>query len=233
MPSFQEEAVESVECVGFDCSVLQEEDVLEYFQQQQSSVSSSEDSVDSQAELLPGQEDLHAASASFQVGGMSCAVCAGRVEQALLSVEGVSKASVTISINRAHVQVLNESALEGIVQECVAAVRQGGYECEIVNVGNNHKQGVTLADNAARMEQARISELRSWRRLLIFSTLLTVPIIVLHAQGSDMSSRRPFLRETSGSCLPWPLLYSLVSDGGITRLHGRDGPMEDFWEWTF
>lgn len=183
----EEEAVEAVECVGFDCSILAPEDVLEYFQQ--SCGSSSEDSVDSEAELLPREEHAHPASASFQVGGMSCAVCAGRVEQALLSVEGVSKASVTLSINRAHVQVLEEGTLEAIAQECVAAVRQGGYECEILNIGNNHKQGVSLADNAARMEQARISELRTWRRLLIFSILLTLPLFVLHARRSDdMSS---------------------------------------------
>ena len=198
----EEEAVEAVECVGFDCSILAPEDVLEYFQQ--SCGSSSEDSVDSEAELLPREEHAHPASASFQVGGMSCAVCAGRVEQALLSVEGVSKASVTLSINRAHVQVLEEGALEGIAQECVAAVRQGGYECEILHIGNNHKQGVSLADNAARMEQARISELRTWRRLLIFSILLTLPLVVLHARRSDdivVVVYRSFAKRVDHVCL--------------------------------
>ncbi len=57
----EEEAVEAVECVGFDCSILAPEDVLEYFQQ--SCGSSSEDSVDSEAELLPREEHAHPASA--------------------------------------------------------------------------------------------------------------------------------------------------------------------------
>jgi len=200
----ENEAVDTIECVGFDAQLLQEENVLEYLQQQQSTSSSqSDESVNSQVELLSKQEQADY-SASFQVGGMSCAVCAGRVEQALLSVDGVTRASVTLSINRAHVQVQPQEQLFDIVETCVKAVRQGGYECDVLHV-EGQEQGVSLQDSAARMEQARVSELRSWRRLLIFSILFTVPLIVLHAQPMTLQQAVPSQKEWIMLCLSTPV----------------------------
>lgn len=180
----EEEAIDAVECVGFDAQVLSEQDVEDYLQEAGSE--SRQDSFGSDEELLP-EEYHHDTAVSFQVGGMSCAVCAGRVERALLSVEGVTKASVTLSLNRAHVQVdgvLNHN----IVRRCVQAVRQGGYECEVIN---NQERGVSLADNAARMDQARVAELKNWRRLLIISCILTVPIVILMHTGRGSGFSQP------------------------------------------
>ena len=179
----EEEAIDAVECVGFDAQVLHEQDVQDYLQEVSSE--SRQDTFGSDEQLLP-KEYHHDMAVSFQVGGMSCAVCAGRVEQALLSVEGVTKASVILSLNRAHVQVDRELDNDK-VRQCVQAVRQGGYECEVIK---NQEWGVSLADNAARMDQARVAELKSWRRLLIISCILTAPIVILmHTQRSSGSSQ--------------------------------------------
>ena len=43
-------------------------------------------------------------SSSFQIEGMTCASCVGRVEKALSSVPGVSKASVNLATESAQVE---------------------------------------------------------------------------------------------------------------------------------
>ena len=138
---------------------------------------------------------------------MSCAVCTGRVERALLSVKGVEKASVSLPTGRATVtftpfadneddgdeeeeeemfqddeKLTAASAMdatfsdgkaraESLAESCESAIKKASYECSILYVtpsasegdagdgsGGSGAVGLSLADNAARMEEARESE---------------------------------------------------------------------------
>ncbi len=70
----------------------------------------------------------HPAEITLQVGGMTCASCAGRVEKALSRLPGVLSASVNLATERASVQ-----AQDGLSAATLAeAVVKAGYEATVV-----------------------------------------------------------------------------------------------------
>ncbi|CAJ0792338.1 putative copper-importing P-type ATPase A [Ralstonia condita] len=78
-----------------------------------------------------------AASTDLDIGGMTCAACAGRVERALRAVPGVTEASVNLATERARVR--------GAVSadDLVAAVSGAGYEAQ---VASDETAGLTVVE---------------------------------------------------------------------------------------
>ncbi|WP_416238606.1 heavy-metal-associated domain-containing protein, partial [Raoultella planticola] len=64
-------------------------------------------------------------STDLDIGGMTCAACAGRVERALLAVPGVTEASVNLATERARVQ--GGAASDALI----AAVTAAGYQARV------------------------------------------------------------------------------------------------------
>ena len=201
-----EDAVESIEDVGFEASVLKEGEDLEYH--------SIESAKDDTPRLVPPHIEIKSAEElakecnaneieaviSLQVKGMSCAVCTGRVEKALKDVgPSVKSATVSLPTSRANVQLAKDafgahssSLQEGsnvsdrarsFAQICAEAVTKAGYECEVLEVYNpadGTGGGMTLAESAAKLEQSRREELKNWANLLLVSTIFTTPLLILH-----------------------------------------------------
>ena len=82
------------------------------------------------------------------IAGMTCAVCAGRVEQALLKVHGVTAAAVNLAGESARI-----SAEPGCLPAAIAAVEKAGYQVPrqslTLTVG-----GMSCATCAGRVERA-------------------------------------------------------------------------------
>eukprot|EP00978_Attheya_sp_CCMP212_P047879 scaffold443017_cov83-Attheya_sp.AAC.1 len=212
--AWEEEAIEIVECVGFDARLLQPGEDLEAAAVPELFLESplNEKEVDPFLMEHPQQQqqehDGGDVGAVFQVGGMSCAVCTGRVERTLANVEGVRSASVTLATHRAKVLLLEgHGDDERVVHACQAAVEQAGYTCDVLHTfgGANSNSttangGVSLADNAQRMQQARDSELNEWKSLFRTALLCTVPLVTIHMveMHYEMSSS-----SSSSSSLSW------------------------------
>jgi Cu+-exporting ATPase len=100
-----------------------------------------------------------AGSVRLGVRGMHCAGCAGRVERALSSVEGVSEVSVNLASDHAEVSTGGKVP----VSTLIAAVREAGYEAEEA-VGPG----------------AEDTERPWWREdpILILSLALTLPFVI-------------------------------------------------------
>ena len=64
------------------------------------------------------------ATMTLDIGGMTCASCAGRVERALRKVPGVLDASVNLATEKAAVTVMGDTGGDALV----AAVRRAGYD---------------------------------------------------------------------------------------------------------
>ena len=171
-------AIEEVECVGFDAAWLQsDEDVerhrngarmareKEQVDQQMSLSSSYTDFViddDNDDEIITDAAAGGTVTATFHVGGMSCAVCTGSVERFLLSVGGgneeeeeerphVTTAAVSLPTNTARVtfsSITNplfrddhdyvSKVYQDLAEECVTTVTRGGYACELLNLKLPH-----------------------------------------------------------------------------------------------
>src|SRR4051812_25134045 len=99
--------------------------------------------------------------AEFEIGGMTCASCALRVEKALAKVPGVTRASVNLATERARVE--SDASVEP--ETLAAAVRKAGYEAapstpadgaplEAARATELAIGGMTCASCALRVEKA-------------------------------------------------------------------------------
>jgi Cu+-exporting ATPase len=196
----QEEAVDAIECVGFEAAIIHD---LNLYLEQTLSSSSDSDTANQNAQSQEaalheetmalssfnnnGTDSNYKFGVTLQVGGMSCAVCTGRVEKALLqNVPGVVRVAIALATHRATV-TLNEPPTQDIANQCQEAIEQAGYDCEVLQWIDSSSSststattGISLADNARKMDHLRKHELANWRRLFLTSLIFTVPMMVLH-----------------------------------------------------
>ena len=129
-------------------------------------IKSKEDSTGSCPVVLPQDEsleknktfasDLPAGSQgklTLSIGGMTCAACVRRVEQALANVPGVAEANVNIATEKATItydqRTTDVALLKTTVEEAGYSVRETGSSKLTISVG-----GMTCAACVRRVEQA-------------------------------------------------------------------------------
>ncbi|USB32685.1 heavy metal translocating P-type ATPase [Paenibacillus sp. YPG26] len=100
-------------------------------------------------------------TADFQIGGMTCAACATRIEKGLNKLGGVSRASVNLALETAQVEF---SPGEVTVEEIIQKVEKLGY---------------TAALKTEKQEAGdhRKKEIVRQRRKLIISAILSFPLL--------------------------------------------------------
>jgi len=99
----------------------------------------------------------------FPVGGMTCASCVARVEQALSSVPGVISANVNLASEKATVEYIEGTE----PADLKLAVKEAGYE-----LGS---EAETLEDVTTAAQR----EIRTIRNRLILAASLAIPILAL------------------------------------------------------
>ncbi|MFA8358009.1 heavy metal translocating P-type ATPase [Burkholderia ubonensis] len=132
------------------------------------------------AAVAPPPAAVHA---ELDIGGMTCASCAGRVEQALANVPGVARASVNLATERATVHgaaPLDPAAL-------IAAVTAAGYRASRVAApaGASGTPATTSAPAGTKPEAAKAADADTRKRreairernLVIAAALLSAPLI--------------------------------------------------------
>ena len=99
----------------------------------------------------------------FPVGGMTCASCMARVEEALSSVPGVISSSVNLASEKANVEYIEGTNIAGLRR----AVEEAGY---------------TLGSETEKLEDVTIASQRELRRVrdkFIFSAILAAAIMLM------------------------------------------------------
>jgi Cu+-exporting ATPase len=115
---------------------------------------------------------------SLDIGGMTCAGCASRVQKALESVPGVISSDVNLALERADVALADDRVDPALL---VRAVETAGYKAA-PRVADSETQ--RARDEAREAEQQRT--LRRDLIMLCISTALTLPLVahmVLRALG--------------------------------------------------
>ncbi|MFZ0457115.1 MAG: heavy metal translocating P-type ATPase, partial [Rhodoplanes sp.] len=106
----------------------------------------------------------------LDIGGMTCAACATRVEAALQQVPGVAQANVNLALERADVTLRSPAVTPS---QLVAAVERTGYRAQ--------PRAASLADRRREeqeREAARAQDERHQLVLLIASAALTIPLLL-------------------------------------------------------
>ncbi|MGU7813326.1 heavy metal translocating P-type ATPase [Burkholderia sp. AW49-1] len=113
----------------------------------------------------------------FDIGGMTCASCVGRVEKALAAVPGVTRASVNLATERASVH--GACALDAAT--LIAAVTTAGYRASLAvapDAGVSADAEARAAEAAQAPDARKRREAIRERNLVIGSAVLSVPLIV-------------------------------------------------------
>ena len=110
----------------------------------------------------------------LEVGGMTCASCAARVEKKLNKLEGVT-ASVNYATEKASVQVP-----EGLgAEELIAVVEKTGYTAQRPAPPTPVPSAAGDDTDGGSGDEAEDPELRSLRHRLIGAAILSVPVIAM------------------------------------------------------
>jgi len=100
-------------------------------------------------------------SLELNIGGMTCASCVGRVERALAKVAGVTRVSVNLANERAHIDLLGQVDSADLI----AAVSKAGYSATLWQ-----------AEHPERDDQEQ--RLRRERWSLVLAILLALPLVL-------------------------------------------------------
>jgi P-type Cu+ transporter len=121
------------------------------------------------------------AQVDLPITGMTCATCEKNVNRALKKPEGVLDVAVNLATEKATV-----TYIPGVVRraDLIAAVEKAGY-------GVIDTEGMDEVDDAER--KARAEEIRRQRNLVIFGTILTVPLVVISMSRHFFMQWVPFL----------------------------------------
>jgi len=118
----------------------------------------------------------------LDIGGMTCASCVGRVEEALTGLPGVERASVNLATEKASVAFHPEVV---DLRTMIAAVEDYGYEARestalAATLGAPSQLGGGAAETKADAGQLRRErEAAALHRDVVLGVLLTVPVAVL------------------------------------------------------
>jgi len=108
------------------------------------------------------------------IEGMTCAACSTRVEKVLNRLDGVSKASVNLSTNKALVE-FPSGAVD--VETMIRAVEKAGYKAEL-----------EVERDVDREKELREKEIKSLKTSFIVSAILSIPLfsaMFFHMAGTD------------------------------------------------
>ncbi|PRY78158.1 Cu+-exporting ATPase [Yoonia maritima] len=128
----------------------------------------------------------------FEIIGMTCASCVGRVERALLETPGVITASVNLANGTATVTTLTDAAT---LQQ---AVSNAGYEAKVL-------EGASRTDDRQGKEATQV-----FRNFLI-AAALTIPVFVLEMGGHMFPAFHHFIARTIGTQTSWAIQFILAT----------------------
>lgn len=156
------------------------------------------EALTAEPEELPAQE-----SESFHllIGGMSCASCVNRVQNALQQVQGVSQARVNLAERSAL--VLGETLPDALIQ----AVKDAGYDAEIIEDDTERRE---------KQQQTADKAMRRFRWQAAVALTLGIPLMIWGMVGDNMmltaANRNGWL--TAGTLT---LLVMIVAGGHFYR----------------
>ncbi|KAL4539494.1 hypothetical protein Ndes2437B_g02135 [Nannochloris sp. 'desiccata'] len=133
--------------VSYNPSILDEATIIETIENTgfEARVVSSTAAAPTQAELF-----------KFEVSGMHCSSCSSAVENALLSIPGVQRASVSLALHQAEVVITPGSSTEA---QLIESIEDCGFDAKALakvdnNVATLHVSGMSCASCSSAVEAA-------------------------------------------------------------------------------
>lgn len=139
----------------------------------------------------------------LSIEGMTCASCVFRVEKALTALPGVSKASVNLATQRAHVNYdAQTTTAEQTANNAIAAVKKAGYEASEI------KAHAAATDQLSASREEEGSRLQQQFLIALF---LTLPVFILEMGSHLVPVMHQFVHEYIGMHNSWVLQSVLTT----------------------
>ncbi|MCD4510741.1 heavy metal translocating P-type ATPase [Brucella pseudogrignonensis] len=144
--------------------------------------------------------DVPSGSADLAIEGMSCASCVSKVEKALNAVPGVTRASVNLATERAHVELAGQVPLGDLVK----AVETAGYEARSLEEARSDAKQETQSDK-------RDAEALELKKNVILAAVLTLPVFILEMGSHIVPAVHMFVMDTIGMQNSWYFQFLLTT----------------------
>ncbi len=124
------------------------------------------------------------ASATFEVGGMSCATCSGAVESNAESVPGVLEATANFAADEATIEY---NPVDTDLKAVYEAILAAGYD-PIRPESESGPDGTDEQSGSAERQSVAQREMKKQWRLVVFGGILTIPFVFVMADmfGADV-----------------------------------------------
>ncbi len=145
------------------------------------------------------------ATIALDVDGMSCASCVGRVEKALLAVDGVAAANVNLVTKRATITLASPSGEPHVDAQTLAnIVTKSGYPAEPV-------AQTTSGSNAASRADKNDVETAILKRDALIAGLLALPVFLMEMGAHIFPALHHFIDATIGMQNSWYIQFALTT----------------------
>ena len=144
--------------------------------------------------------DVPSGSADLAIEGMTCASCVSKVEKALNAVPGVTRASVNLATERAHVDLAGQVSLSDLIK----AVGTAGYEARSLDEARNDTKQETQSDK-------RDAEAAELKKSVILAAVLTLPVFILEMGSHIIPAVHMFVMDTIGMQNSWYFQFVLTT----------------------
>ena len=143
--------------------------------------------------------EVPASAMEFQVEGMTCASCVGRVERALKAVPGTTGATVNLATERATVQGSADPA------DLIAAIAKAGYAAQ--RIGAPVAQTDQPEDTPDRKEAERLQ----LKRDFTLAAVLALPVFLLEMGAHLIPGVHGLIERTIGMQANWYIQFALTT----------------------
>ena len=144
--------------------------------------------------------DVPSGSADLAIEGMTCTSCVSKVEKALNAVPGVTRASVNLATERAHVDLAGQVSLSDLIK----AVGTAGYEARSLDEARNDTKQETQSDK-------RDAEAAELKKSVILAAVLTLPVFILEMGSHIIPAVHMFVMDTIGMQNSWYFQFVLTT----------------------
>lgn len=144
--------------------------------------------------------DVPSGSVDLAIEGMSCASCVSKVEKSLNAVPGVTRASVNLATERAHVELAGQVPLRDLIK----AVETAGYEARSLDEARSDAKQETQSDK-------RDAEAAELKKSVILAAGLTLPVFILEMGSHIIPAVHMFVMDTIGMQNSWYFQFVLTT----------------------
>jgi len=136
----------------------------------------------------------------FDITGMHCASCVGRVERVLEKVSGVIGASVNLATEKAHVEVLGNTSVDQLIKAI-----------EVTGFGARLATDTAATDDQETIQDRHYANMRVLKRDLLIALIVTLPVFLIEMGGHFIPAIERWIDGQLGTQNSWVLQFILTT----------------------